>query len=138
MCISNNAGTHNSSMEVDDKISTNCKKQDQGHRSLLVEILHRNRSSSLKYVLSLYNSKNIYKQSSVCSPKPKLYPSSSAWYFWKFIHWEKVFLFYNKLWSVFVNKISYKGDFWTSVDESCCTEKSLWWLTRQIPRVNLF
>lgn len=131
MCISNNAGTcQTSSMEVDGKIPTHCKKQDQGHRLLSVEISHRIRSSSLKYMLSLYNSKNIYKQTSVCSPKPELYPSSSAWYFWKFIHWEKVFLFYDKLWSVFVNKISYKGDFWTSADESRYTEKSLWWLTR--------
>lgn len=79
MCISNNAGTYQtSSMEVDDKIPTNCKKQDQGHRLLPVEISHRIRSSSLKYMLSLYNSKNIYKQTSVCSPKPELYPSSSA------------------------------------------------------------
>lgn len=71
MCVPNNAGTpKTSSMEVDDKIPTNFNKQDQGHRLLSVEISHRSRSSSLKYVLSLYNSKNIYKQTPVCSPKP--------------------------------------------------------------------
>lgn len=50
--------------------------------------------------------------------KTKLCPSSSAWYLWKFIPWEKIFLFYDKLWSIFVNKISYKGDFWSSAGES--------------------
>lgn len=68
MCIPNTPKT--SSMEVDDTIPTNFNKQDQGHGLLSVEISHRSRSSSLKYMLSLYNSKNIYKQTSVCSPKP--------------------------------------------------------------------
>lgn len=109
MCISNNAGTQKtSSMELDDKIPANCKKQDQGHRLPSEEISHKNRSSSLKYMLSFCSSKITYKQTSVCNPNPKLYPSSSAWYSWKSIHWEKVFLFYNNLWRVFANEISYK------------------------------
>lgn len=71
MCIPNNAGTpKTSSMEADVKIPTNFNEQDRGHRLLSVEISHRSRSSSLKYMLGLYNSKNIYKQTSVCSPKP--------------------------------------------------------------------
>lgn len=70
MCIPNNAGTpKTSSMEVDVKIPTKFNKQDQGHRLLSVEISHRSRSSSLKYMLSLYNSKNIYKQTFVYNPK---------------------------------------------------------------------
>lgn len=71
MCILNNAGTpKTSSMEADVKILTDFNEQDRGHRLLSVEISHRSRSSSLKYMLGLYNSKNIYKQTSVCSPKP--------------------------------------------------------------------
>lgn len=66
MCISNDVGAHkSSSVEVDGTIPTDCKKQDQGHRLLSVEISHRDTSSSLKYTFSLCNSKNIYKQSSV-------------------------------------------------------------------------
>lgn len=54
MSIPNNAGTRKpSSVEADDEIPAKCKKQDQGHGLPSVEISHRNRSSSQKYMLSL-------------------------------------------------------------------------------------
>lgn len=101
-------------MEINNKIPTNFSKQDQGHRLLSVEISHRSRSSSLKYMLSLYNSKNIYKQTSVCSPKPNcaLLPQLGI------SENSSLGKKSSKLWSIFVNKISYKGAFWSSAGES--------------------